>query len=509
MAAAENIKIDKAPLLLIGCWTLATGLVSLSNPVLQNTDVISFIKMANRLKVGDPSSWLDGFCTVGFPFLIRIFSLVTGDYLAAGRLVVLVFGAVGLYLIYRIGLEIFDRPAALSALVFTTVNPVYFQFSTAAMTDLPALVFQMAGFYFLVRGLQEDRRARFILAGGMLGLGYLIRYSTLLLLPAAFVILLIYSKGFAVDRLKNGVLFFSFFVLGALPQLFSATVAKGSPFWNLEMQNVYYGIFGEQDYGIVFRQARFQGGLLDIIRIDPPRFFRNFLANLGSAAAIDHAGIPITILGWAGLIAAAVKRRWSRKTIIGLIFALTLTAGVSLAFVVKRLLIVWGPLLCLSAASSIHAAIGASERIRKKALAAGVAVGILASVNAVWFILPQLSKSDQDRALMAVSDALHADGMSFAREVLSFSFIYYDAQSPLKERFAIPWFLPQAPPFQSLDHLVAFMRVNGYRYLVFDDSAVQNVRGLKGFWPLKRPEPYFQLMLQRSSPFVTILRRIE
>ncbi len=88
----------------------------------------------------------------------------------------------GLYALARS----FCREAWLVVLVAIT-TPVFLVSATSLMADVPMLAFFVGCLVFFVRGLDEDRDLDYWIAGTLLGLGVLTKYSCLALIPLVFV----------------------------------------------------------------------------------------------------------------------------------------------------------------------------------------------------------------------------------------------------------------------------------------------------------------------------------
>lgn len=95
------------------------------------------------------------------------------------------------YFSYRLTLRIFDRQAALGAVLLLAVLPLYFGVGFLMTPDAPLHAAWSALLYFGYRGLLENDSASWIGFGVSLGIGLLSKYTIVLLGPAFLLFMLI------------------------------------------------------------------------------------------------------------------------------------------------------------------------------------------------------------------------------------------------------------------------------------------------------------------------------
>ena len=96
----------------------------------------------------------------------------------------LVASTAGIYVTYRMALEIVDRPTALLATVFQACYPLELIYATHLFPDVPVGLLTTLSLWFWIRGLRHDRPADYLAAGLYFGLGYLCRETIVMSGPA-------------------------------------------------------------------------------------------------------------------------------------------------------------------------------------------------------------------------------------------------------------------------------------------------------------------------------------
>ena len=107
------------------------------------------------------------------------------------------------YFSYRLTLRIFDRQAALGAMLLLAVLPLYFGVGFLMTPDAPLHAAWSALLYFGYRGLLENDSASWIGIGVSLGIGLLSKYTIVLLGPA-FLLFMLFDQSARRWFLKPG-----------------------------------------------------------------------------------------------------------------------------------------------------------------------------------------------------------------------------------------------------------------------------------------------------------------
>jgi hypothetical protein len=483
---------DRASLLAYGiilAWSACAIRISTANPTIGLSDMFGFIERAEALRFSSLTEWVDGFYPLGYPLLLKAIYLVTGDYVVAGRTIAFGFGLVGLLTIYGISLTVFSRGVGVLALVFCGTSPTYLRYATVSGTDMPSAVMLLLGTSLLCLSSQKQS-SRYLVASGLaFGTAYLIRYSALPAVLAAAVWMLLKGGSSYLwrQRLRESALFALAFLAACGPQLLVSLVAQGNPFYNLQYQNVYFGILGEGNWGLQMSDARSQTGLGEILLEQPRLFFKNWYHNLVDSLRLDLVQFPLQFFSYVSILYSLKHQRLRSYGLLFLLLFCAFTAAIALAFLRERLLLFSTLILITSAAFGVLAIIPREIRVaRATDLPVRRVVLALLIPFLLWtYLRPALTSpvSEYDRTKIDVSGVLASERMERAHDVLSFSFDYYDLQSPTKDRFAMPWYEEGFRPYASIADIAERMREAGQRYFVFDFRAPNNVRGLRDIWP--------------------------
>jgi 4-amino-4-deoxy-L-arabinose transferase-like glycosyltransferase len=475
------------PYLLIAVWTAAVLYISIKNPTVGISDMFGFIPRAESLSFKSLSPWVNGFYPLGYPVVLRSLSVVTGDYVIAGRVVSLICGVVALVVAARLSGLIFGTPGAIAAVLVCITNPLFIRYSTISSTDMPAATFLIVGVYMVCRYELTGRLRLLLTAGAAIGVAYLVRYTALTVVPAALVFLWLQPEGSWKSRVVCTGVFTLGFLIMAAPQLLLSAIAHGSPFWNLQAQNVYFGMFGDGNWGHNMADARSINSLSEVILQQPVLFLRHWYYNLLRAPNLKLVQFPLHLLAWGGLLFGLRHKRSRTCALLLILVLVAFTAAICMAFPNERLLLFPALILSLTAGYAVVAfipvrlstAFSISLPLRAPLL---VVLGFWLGWNyvrpAILHPLPEY-----DRTRIEVSKVLGAQGVERSSSVLSLSFDYYDMTKRTKDRYALSWYATGFEPYQSVQDVAERMRKAGQRYLVFDKRAPHNVRGLNSIWP--------------------------
>jgi len=477
----RNSKLYAGAIFLV--WLACAIGVSIRRPTIGLSDMFGFISRAELLSLDAATSWGDGYYPFGYPLLLRIVFEYTGDYVLAGRLLSLAFASLGLYLIYRIGTRAFSASAGLLAMAFCSASPIYIRYATLSGSDMPAAILLLASILLLCRHAEEAAGTVLFAAGAAIGASYLIRYTALTIYPAVVLWLLLRPVEDLDWRSRTqSALVFSLGLLAiAAPQLVVSQWVHGNPLYNLQARNVYFGLFGSQNWGLNMSAALPATSIVQLVLEFPIEFAQNWFSNLVRSLTVFIRAYPVHLIAFPALLFTLANLR-TRS--IGFLFALTagsFTAAIAMAFVNSRLLLFSSLLLIVVAGYGADRFV--SQLLRRPLRA--FALSALTSALALRYLLPIVVHplDDYNRTVIRVSRALDDWGMTESSQVLSFSFDYYNLNDPTKKRFEIPWYGRNFVPYQSVDDVASRMSEAGQRFLVFDSKAPQNVPGLEEIWP--------------------------
>lgn len=490
--------------LLLWC-VLATWLAAASREI-RLSDIFDFIARAHALDFRSRDGWVHPFYPCGYPAALRVVAEVVGDYRRAGQILSVLAGALSLGAVWITARVGFGWAVAGAATLLLALHAGFNETAIAGGTDMPAIALSSAALAALALYLRRPRRRWPVAAGALLGLAYLVRYSVLALLPVALLFVLLASRRERRERRGDALALGAAFLVAALPQLLPTALEHGNPFWNRQDVNVYFGIFGEQNWGRNWAAANLHAnGIVGIFLDHPAAFVGNLLGNL--AQTLTHLPLlPTLALAAIGLLRLARRRQdWPTAALLSAT-ALVTALATSLAFVTARLTVPLLPVVTVIAAYGlIHFAPEWIERRRRVTLT----VTLLAAVT-LWTGIRDsraLGRRLAPTEISVVSEVLHRDGMTSAARVLSLDYGYHDLRSPRAERFQIPWAWPEPPTFDSAAALIDWMRRQRMRWLVFDQRAPLHVASLTGVWPpAEVPATFVELYRGPEWPHARVWR---
>lgn len=158
-AVKGNWKIDTAPLALVMIAAIAIRLYALQVTAIINPDGALYIHQARAVSLGNWKTALDTLSYLSsYPLLISLFHLVFPDWLTAARTVSLVFGTLALVPLHGMLRQFFPRQESLAATATLAFLPTWVCNSIDIVRDPVAWFFALYGLYWLVRGLQEQKK---------------------------------------------------------------------------------------------------------------------------------------------------------------------------------------------------------------------------------------------------------------------------------------------------------------------------------------------------------------
>lgn len=437
---------------------------------------------------------VNGFYPLGYPTLLAAGVALGPNVFVVGKLISGLAAAGVLFVSQRlVGALLADHALValpLLAMVAIGLSPTFLQHATTPGTDMPHVALLLASCWLVVEAVGSPRSRGLMLAAGIAGgLSYLVRYTSLLILPALGLWLLLGSP-WGRATLRHGGEYLVGFLVAAAPQLVLSTLQHGSPFYTTALgKNAWVGIYAGPLPELTWGEVADSVSLLTVIRADPGRFLLNWGGNIAGpplgndlAAAIAWSGqvlngAPFAIAGSNGLAALLPGLL---KLVAGLgalilllrgttwvpdlgvkagflsLFAALFAAATALAFITERLLLLLVPLLvALSFAALGHVASA------HRAMIVGIGAIALLSVHLATFGYPARWMLGYEHAHQA-SDIIRAQG-AVASEVYTTNWGFYDYDSRWLahyEHFPIG--------IASVEDLTALMRARGIRYLVYD-----------------------------------------
>ena len=127
-------------------------------------------------------------------WLIRFSTDLFGSLEIGVRLPAILCWCITGFFMYRLTKNLFDKTAALITLLMLSVLPLYLGTGMFMMPDPPLYAAWAGALYFLSLALLDQQHRAWIGVGLCLGLGVISKYTILILVPAAFIFVLLHFK---------------------------------------------------------------------------------------------------------------------------------------------------------------------------------------------------------------------------------------------------------------------------------------------------------------------------
>jgi len=127
----------------------------------------------------------------GVAYIIAFFTAILGSTEVAVRAGAVVFAAGASYFIYLIGYELTgEEKTGFYAALLSMITPLLSVGSVLMTTDVPFVFFWAGTVFFFIKALQSQKMASWFLAGLLAGLGFLSKYTMVLIYPTLLLVLL-------------------------------------------------------------------------------------------------------------------------------------------------------------------------------------------------------------------------------------------------------------------------------------------------------------------------------
>ena len=179
---------------------------------------------------------------------------------------------------------------ALAGVALLILHPFYRFQALQEGNDMLAAGLQLLALAVVFSGDSDNRRHVFVTsaaAGIFLGGAYLIRYTALMLLPVIIACLWMKHRREKRTLAVSLTLLIGLFGLISLPQLAASTAVTGSPFYNEQARNVWFGIYGDFNWTDNWQNIPPNVTLAQIVRDDPAAFFTHWAQEIGRFLAYD------------------------------------------------------------------------------------------------------------------------------------------------------------------------------------------------------------------------------
>jgi Dolichyl-phosphate-mannose-protein mannosyltransferase len=280
-----------------------------------------------------------------YEFALALTGAVTRDLFAAAEWMSILSAALALGLWFVLLRRRLNGTLALVTIAFLATNSTFFRYGYSVTTDMLAFALVTAALFTV---LAATRRSAPLVAGLLVALATLTRYSAIVMLPGALAYYLWLGTSAGVSRPRAVAMFVSGFTIVALPWLLLA-IASGAPPGAQIFHDIAFDIYANaRGQSWAEYQTRLQPGFRSIVDVwlrDPAAVVRREGSNLLSHAGMDAKlllGWPIAAMCAAGLAFAFVDRRWRALAPL-LVFGLLFYVALVPAFYAARYALVLAP----------------------------------------------------------------------------------------------------------------------------------------------------------------------
>ncbi len=267
---------------------------------------------------------IDAFRGPLYPIVLGAFGFLLGDFFHTGIFIAVLSASIVIYVSFEMLKKIFSPGISFFVTLLLAVNPVFFQYSYSAGTDMFFNALAAVTLYFFFRN-KELNYKNLILAALFGGLSYLTRYNGIFLASFIFIILFVnYWKIGWTSRVKSSFLFGIVFLLTFSPWGFYCVNGKGSFFYNENYKNIAFEVYGKGK--VSWDDFWFSGrnditSLTQVVTKDTGLFFSTVIGNISDHFLKDmeiligwHTG-ALVLLGLLLLFISKTYKKWREQEI--------------------------------------------------------------------------------------------------------------------------------------------------------------------------------------------------
>jgi hypothetical protein len=393
----------------IGVWWLRFVYLS---------DFFQMIWLADAQRALVPTAFANGFLGMGYPAVLNAVTMATGNILTSGKLVQAASGLAILAMLPRLFRETFDDEAGVVlAQVLLAIDAVFVFAAAGETPDLLAAAFMTGGVLAAATFVRRPATGTALAAGAILGIGYLVRYHSLLLLPWVVLGMIMLA---APGSRRTAWWAVAGFLLAAAPQFIVSGLVQGNPLYNLHIKSVAMGYYGTS---------------ADFVEKTRPYTLWRVLSENPTVVARQYAVFVARYFselgGTALLLAAAVlaQRRQGRMWTLLAFPAIALTMLLAAKFYTDRA-IVFQLVIWYVVVARALALVGSSgepflSRAAAVTLAASIAFASVLDAGRTWSRFARL----RDRNI-EITAVLRGAGLDNSRRVFTTHLSYYLADDP-------------------------------------------------------------------------------
>lgn len=423
---------------------------------IQVVDYWGHMDVAEKLSLRHLETLYHQFYPAGYFVLLRL-GLASGvdmarfgQFLSWAGSVLLIAAVFGL--LYRFTR---NRLYVLLGVALLLVHPVFRFHAMREGTDMLAAGLALASLYFLIASDKTGRnKTTLIVAGLLLGLAYLIRYTSAVLFPIALVYLVLNARRISRETVLTMAVFTLSFAIVIAPQVLVSLQATGAPFANSLAKNVWFGMYG--DFNFTDNWGKIPNGitLAQIVRDDPAGFFGHLASEFGRfflyepVDGADQLGIIRNVTLWnplllhlfwlASCVLLLFDRRlnFSDKALLLMALFIPILAA-SMAWLYTRFLLL---ALGLQVVILILAITQAGDRLLSPRYRPYVLAGFTLGLIGLFVVTTGWSAAEQrvremTQRVAKMNTTLSAAGAQAINDVISNNLLYQTLDGPGHERY--------------------------------------------------------------------------
>lgn len=418
------------------------------------------VRLAESIAEGEPE--VSPYWNLGYSSLLALFAKLFGGYENSAKVISLAGGIYLLLVSYLLSRKYLGKKWA-HGVLWAVAGSEAFVFCAPGLKDyLLFAAILVTAIMVLEWALSRGRWWTFLMAGAVLGTGFLDRYICLLLLPVFLLGILVKAEGWR-RRLTFSAVYLGAFIILASPQMVINLWREGTPFYAGNVRTIWFALQGTTDWSILFEHEG-QESIVNLLSENPTGIVILWLKNLCALLMTPLIQVPLFVFGWAGLVYLWFKRKgWH----------LGLASAILVVYCVLTLLFNYGGKYFL--ALSPYMAVGALSLMREVIpgrVGKGPRPPLLVPV-VVMFIVSALAisfysvKNDshyrwEEEAIFEVADTLSEEGITDPKAVLSTNYDLYlvEADSADKQFAMVPF------DISTVEDLTSYINKEGYGYLI-------------------------------------------
>ncbi len=464
----------------IAPWVIALAFVAVeirrvwNQIAVRYPDFFGWAERAARLDFTNLThpDWVHGLYPLGYPLLLRLGHELGVDVLRTAFALSIFGGFLGLLGTYWLVRRMTDHWwLAILTELLQACMAFYLFFANLDSTDMLASGLILCAFPLLLS--EGKQRSAAFLAGLLVGLSYLIRYTASVTVLLGVLYLLI---PFFMRRNRESLWITAFFLLGAFigafPQFLCSFLIKGNPLYNEEARTLWMHLRGSADFIYTWNEIPAHIGVLEVIRGQIgsvlPHWKKTFLSYwlAGDGYSVDG---PLGVVAQAGFWFALLHRQGVLKPKARAFYCIYIvgsTVLLSLIRLDRRFLITLMPLQVFGSLYFAWSLLPEKATVRRRQIPLRLPLLLCLCIPYLRQPISFMTSNHGDETLVEVSNTLHAAGMQTASEVFSTHVEYHDVASPWKWRYAMAF--ASARDLKTREEILGHIQEHGYRFFIMD-----------------------------------------